>query len=282
MNKFLSLSYLLFLSAISITLMSCSSDNDNENSSTEIDFKKKLIGTSWYTQCEIWYDYNNKELARFDKSYDPHTITFTNKKFDTNSDNLTCYVELPSAFSQYQKAYTMVRPWNVIGNKLEADGPTVFGEILGISDTELRTKDMVNLEEEWYRIEVYTRTAEPDHYFESDYEGGSSSNTDDNTGGGSTTYEKPEIGFYDFTATKTSLNVQYKIYNKDEAKVSSAKIYYGTSSNPSSSRTATISGTLITANISGLKAGTTYYVKCAATGKGGTTTTSTTRCITNY
>lgn len=104
----------------------------------------------------------------------------------------------------------------------------------------------------------------------------------DNTGGSTTTYEKPDIGFYDFTATKTSLKVQYKIYNKDEAKVTSAKIYYGTSSNPSMSKTATVSGVLITANISGLKTGTTYYVKCVATGKGGTTTTTTTRCITNY
>lgn len=110
-----------------------------------------------------------------------------------------------------------------------------------------------------------------------DTEGSSNDNT-----GGTTTYEKPDIGFYDFTATKTSLKVQYKIYNKDEAGVTSAKIYYGTSSNPSSSKTATISGVLITANISGLKAGTTYYVKCVATGKGGTTTTTTTKCITNY
>lgn len=38
----------------------------------------------------------------------------------------------------------------------------------------------------------------------------------------------------------------------------------------------------ITANISGLKKGTTYYVKCVATGKGGTTTTGTTKVITNY
>ena len=107
-------------------------------------------------------------------------------------------------------------------------------------------------------------------------------NTGGGNTGGSTTYEKPDIGFYDFTATTKSLKVQYKIYNKDEAKVTSAKIYYGTSSNPTASKTATVSGVLITANISGLKAGTTYYVKCVATGKGGTTTTKTTKCITNY
>lgn len=101
-------------------------------------------------------------------------------------------------------------------------------------------------------------------------------------GGSSSTYEKPEIGFHDFTAWTSKLKVVYKIYNKDEAKVTSAKVYYGTSRNPSQSVTATVSGVLITANISGLKAGTEYYVKCSATGKGGTSTTDVTKCITNY
>ena len=100
--------------------------------------------------------------------------------------------------------------------------------------------------------------------------------------GGSTSYEKPDIGFSDFTAYQTKLKVVYKIYNKNEAKVTSAKVYYGTSSNPTKSVSATVSGVLITANISGLKKGTTYYVKCVATGKGGTTTTGTTKVITNY
>ena len=103
-----------------------------------------------------------------------------------------------------------------------------------------------------------------------------------NGGGGSTSYEKPDVGFYDFTATRTSLKVQYRIYNNDDAKVSSATIYYGTTSNPTSPKTATVNGNMITANISGLKAGTTYYVKCVAKGKGGTTTSSTTKCVTNY
>lgn len=100
--------------------------------------------------------------------------------------------------------------------------------------------------------------------------------------GGSTSYEKPDIGFSDFTAYQTKLKVVYKIYNKDKAKVTSAKVYYGTSSNPTKSVSASVAGVLITANISGLKKGTTYYVKCVATGKGGTTTTGTTKVITNY
>lgn len=145
---------------------------------------------------------------------------------------------------------------------------------MNISKTEIKTKYIGNWDNEWYRIDIYTPTNEPVHIFKPDSGG--------NSGGETTTYEKPDIGFYDFTATKTSLKVQYKIYNKDEANVTSAKIYYGTSSNPSSSKTATVSGVLITANITGLKAGTTYYVKCVATGKGGTTTTSVAKCITNY
>lgn len=99
---------------------------------------------------------------------------------------------------------------------------------------------------------------------------------------GSTSYEKPDIAFNDFTAYQTKLKVVYKIYNKDKAKVTSAKVYYGTSSNPTKSVTATVAGVLITANISGLTKGTTFYVKCVATGKGGTTTTGTTKVITNY
>lgn len=105
---------------------------------------------------------------------------------------------------------------------------------------------------------------------------------DNNGSGGSSGAEKPDIGFYDFTATQSSLKVQYKIYNKDEAGVSSAKIYYGTNSNLSNYKEADVSGVMITANITGLKAGTTYYVKCKAIGKGGTMTTSTTKVITNY
>lgn len=105
---------------------------------------------------------------------------------------------------------------------------------------------------------------------------------DNDSDNGSTSYEKPDIAFNDFTAYQTKLKVVYKIYNKDKAKVTSAKVYYGTSSNPTMSVSATVSGVLITANISGLKKGTTYYVKCVATGKGGTTTTGTTKVITNY
>ena len=126
-----------------------------------------------------------------------------------------------------------------------------------------------------YRMELSTE--EHYYYYTSTNTGGGN-----DSGEGSTSYEKPDIGFNDVTAYQTQLKVVYKIYNKDKANVTSAKVYYGTSSNPTKSVSATVAGVLITANISGLNKGTTYYVKCVATGKGGTTTTGTTKVITNY
>ena len=95
-------------------------------------------------------------------------------------------------------------------------------------------------------------------------------------------YEKPEVGFYDFTATRTSVTVTYRIYNKSECgTLTSAKIYYGTTS-ASKAITATISGIYIKVTITGLSAGTNYYVKCSVTGSAGTTTTEQAKVITNY
>lgn len=114
------------------------------------------------------------------------------------------------------------------------------------------------------------------------FNGGTNDNGNNDSGDSETDYEKPDIGFYDYTAGYTTLKVLYRIYNRDEAKVSSAKIYYGTTSNPTKIVSAIVSGSMITANISGLKSGTTYYVKCVATGRGGTTISETTRCMTSY
>lgn len=111
--------------------------------------------------------------------------------------------------------------------------------------------------------------------------GGANSGTGSGTGSSSSTsYEKPEIGLELYTCYTTSITVKYRIYNQDKAKVTSAKGYYGTSS-ASQSVSASVAGSLITVRITGLKKGTTYYVKCSATGKGGTTTSETTKLITD-
>ena len=104
----------------------------------------------------------------------------------------------------------------------------------------------------------------------------------DGGGGGGSSYEAPDVGFYDYESALHSLIVKFKIYNNSEAQVSSAKVYYGTSSNPTSKVNATISGSIITAYITGLVSGTKYYVKCEATGLGGTTTTPVSPCMTLY
>lgn len=101
-----------------------------------------------------------------------------------------------------------------------------------------------------------------------------------NDSGHQPSYELPEIGLEDYTAYSTRITLKYRIYNQDEAKVTSAKGYYGTSS-PSSSVNGNVAGSLITIHISGLKKNTTYYVKCTANGKGGSASSSTTKIITD-
>lgn len=99
--------------------------------------------------------------------------------------------------------------------------------------------------------------------------------------GGDSNYERPDIGLEDYTCATTSITLKYRIYNQEEAQVTSATGYYGTSS-PSRSVSATVAGSLITIRISSLSKGTTYYVKCTAKGKGGSTTSETTRLSTLY
>ncbi len=110
----------------------------------------------------------------------------------------------------------------------------------------------------------------------SEWRGGSGSG---GGGGGSGDYEKPDIGLESYDCYTNSIIAYYRIYNQDEAKVTSAKGYYGTSS-ASKSVNATVGGSRITVKFSGLKANTTYYIKCTATGKGGSGSSETTRLST--
>lgn len=293
-NKLAMLLMAFAITAITPMFTSCSSGDDNEDelaqteghSKNESKIISQLVGTSWMTYRTTFYDYNNKEVSTYDNTKYPDIITFTSKRANSYNTDMVLYVDYYK-YHAYYNGYTYISNWNVTENRLEGypGAGNAFGEILSISKNEIRTKYIGNWEKEWYRIDTYVPSNEPTHKFKPN-DGGNSGSSGDNSGdgntGGSTSYEKPDIGFNDFTATQTRLKVVYKIYNKDEAKVTSAKVYYGTSSNPTKSVSATVAGVLITANISGLKKGTTYYVKCVATGKGGTTTTGTTKVITNY
>ena len=280
--------YLAIFMVILCGFVSCSDDSEDildmapENQYTIDDNVKslssKLFNTSWTYQYSEFYNKDNGRYSHTNSDFaNKFTFTFSNEIFSNNKYKLivngnsdaACWWHIDEDGVDYSATDYGYRIANMTATDVggwSACGGCIFdGYISTQTNSKLILKDFYT-DGIKYVQHIYT----------------ASSNSGGGSGGGSTTYEKPDVGFYDFTATKTSLKVQYKIYNKDEAGVTSAKIYYGTTSNPSSSKTATISGTLITANISGLKAGTEYYVRCVATGKGGTTTTTTTKCITNY
>lgn len=179
----------------------------------------------------------------------------------------------------YWYSYKALKAKKANGETLSTDEKQLWNEIVEM----MSAKERIAKSEFCGRLYAQFDNKRYIYYTFGQVPSGSGNSTGEGTDdGGTTSYEKPDVGFYDFTATKSSLKVQYKIYNSSKAKVTSAKIYYGTSSNPSTYKTATVSGTFITVNITGLKAGTTYYVKCMAVGKGGTSTTTVTKCITNY
>lgn len=252
------------ITAISPLFSSCSSDEEENSEQTDGHSKNEskiisqLIGTSWMTYKITFYDYNNKEVSTSDKTKYPDIITFTSKRANSYNTNMVLYVDYNKYHPYNKDGYTYISSWNVSGNQLDGypGAGNAFGEILSISKSEIRTKYIGNWEKEWYRIDTYIPSQEPIHNFKPD-DGGNGGSSGGNSGGGSTggstSYEKPDIAFSDFTAYQTKLKVVYKIYNKDKAKVTSAKVYYGTSSNPTKPVTATVSGVLITANISGLK-----------------------------
>lgn len=282
-------SHLLFVLVGVFSLVSCSGDdsadildNTSGNQYTIDDniksLSSKLFNTSWTYQYSEFYNKDNGRYSHTNSDYaNKFTFTFSNEVFSNNEYKLivngnsdaACWWHIDEDGVDYSAIDYGYRFANMtatdVGGWSACGGCILNGHISMHPNLRLILKDF------------YTDGIKYIQHFYT-----ASSNLGGGAGSGSDSYEKPDVGFYDFTATKTSLKVQYKIYNKDEADVTSAKIYYGTSSHLSSSKTATISGTLITATISGLKAGTTYYVKCVATGKGGTTTTSVTKCITTY
>lgn len=277
--------FAIFLTMLSVGFVSCNendevfSDGDKNEYTVDTEIQilsSELFNTSWtykYTES-----YTNGKLSRYNSNYgNRFTFTFTDDINDNNeykllvngvsANYLLWYIDKDGLYyhaTNYGYINANMTALEV-GGWLVNGGVVMDGHIYKHTDSELIIREYAS-----------NSTSFEQHYYTA------AGNPGGVSGGGSASYEKPEVGFYDFTATRTSLKVQYRIYNNDEADVNSATIYYGTCSNPTSTKTATVSGSMITANISGLKAGTTYYVKCVAKGKGGITTTSTTKVITNY
>ena len=228
-----------------------------------------------------------------DYQYYEH-FKFNNSYIQKNDGNGNMTISYPTFVGNeyaseglYWSSYKALKEKKDNGEKLNSDEQDLWNDIvkyMKAKESKAKSSFCGRLYAQFdnKRYVFYSFGQKPSSGSNNDNGNSNGGDTGGGSNGGSTSYEKPDIGFNDFTAYQTKLKVVYKIYNKNEAKVTSAKVYYGTSSNPTKSVSASVSGVLITANISGLKKGTTYYVKCVATGKGGTTTTGTTKVITNY
>ena len=228
-------------------------------------------------------DYQYYEHFKFNNSY--------TQKNDGNGNMTISYpIFVGNEFANegfYWSSYKALKEKKDNGKKLNSDEQALWNDIvkyMKAKESKAKSSFCGRLYAQFdnKRYVFYSFGQKPSSGSNKDDGNSNGGNTGGGSNGGSTSYEKPDIGFYNFTAYQTKLKVVYKIFNKDEAKVTSAKVYYGTSSNPTKYVSASVAGVLIIANISGLKKGTTYYVKCVATGKGGTTTTETTKVITDY
>lgn len=283
---------LTVLFAVLFNLTACDDEpelpNDPEGSTTSADqhYTQQLKNTAWMTKSTVFYNANDVATSSYDNTTHPDYITFKDTKYYSFSNEYyTAYLDLNKSnnglpgYTGYTKTYN----WRVKDGVLDCHvGSSIcFGEILSLTSNELRTKYYGTWSDgNLYRIDTYSRVPEPTHKF--DPNTGSGSGNEGEDGGSSSSYEKPDISFYDYTATTKSIKIQYRIWNKSECgNLSSAKIYYGTSS-AARSVSATILGQYIVATISGLSSGTDYYVKCSVKGSAGTTTTDETRVATLY
>ena len=263
---------------------------------------RKIWGTVWDRATHLWgkkwrlpsYD-EIKELANCEWS----NVTLNGIKGAKVVGPNGNFIFLPFNGHGIDESYTG-------GNDLDPEGPFDtrrygIGECVNIWSGEKISKEKFKLDYGWaFSADAYMYIEYPfgmrskmgymgDPYSRlfairpvSDF-GKNGSNKDDNNGGntgGTTAYEKPDIIYNSCTPYQTKLKVVYQINNKDKAKVTSASVYYGTTRNPAQSVSASVTSAQIIANISGLKKGTAYYVKCVATGKGGTTTSEVTKLMT--
>lgn len=246
----------------------------------------------YITEKESTSRYNMFDRYRTDEvlSYIYSTIFFTDKRIRGAYELRHSTFDKEGLWwikfnEEGKKQLYMYNAWYFYGDKsgISSTQSGALGNFLpAVSDIESLDDETLKLSRTYidgdyksYKIWTFKRKS----YTDVPNDDPSSGNQGGNQGSG---YEKPEIGFYDFTATKTSVTVTYQIFNKSQCgSLSSAKIYYGTSS-ASKSVSASITGNYIKATISGLKAGTSYYVKCSVTGSGGTTTSEQTKVITNF
>lgn len=249
---------IIFL-ALSATLFSCGSDSDELKNTDTGSLSKdaqeiydKLSNTTWTL---ISSPYDNAPLGS--------TITFSSTIVSKGIFQLFCssypgdiFAWMPAPDDGDLLMTGALTSYNAAnaGDFIVYFGSRVY---LDFSGNRMSMTSTVNSNKKY----VYTKS--------------SSGSSSDPSSGGEDGYEKPDVEFYDYTQQgKSSVKVDFIIYNKNEAGVSSATIKYGTSSTANSSASTNIVGDHVIATISGLKSDTKYYVKCTVKGKGGTTTTN--------
>lgn len=237
---------------------------------------KKLKGTSWKLEkAEV---FNDDGTLRHDNVLRwPYlkgaTYTFSDQlspDIDFESENYT------HAYLLYSTAFKGTNYWAIAQDQLyvgmSTDITTASTLIRGFFEAECNHDKLVLKEFNNNKLSGITTLLRVDSY-----EPPEEDSNNDNT----KNYERPEIGLEDYTCNATSITLKYRIYNQEKAEVNQASGYYGTTSSPSRAINADIAGSIITIRVTGLTRNTTYYFKCSAKGKGGTTVSDVVRLITN-
>lgn len=218
----------------------------------------KLADTTWKL---ISSQTPSTDYLAVNPQYRGETITFSSEPYQGWS-RLYC-----SAFNGYLSWSVVDDQTNTISisnmgtmDSFDVGRMSVFGtgeKYVSFSGTRMTLSSV-----EYSSVQIYEQVS-----------GGGSGNT-----GGDSQNETPDVDFYDYTQIGSSkVKVDFIIYNKDEAGVTSATIKYGTTSAASSSVTTSLSGKHATATINGLSANRDYYVKCQVKTRNGSYTTEATR-----
>ena len=265
-----------FFLVIISTMIISSCDGDDEPSSTEINPEHQWIygnlhNTSWILSSTT-HIYNVTNYNRWGKSI----ISFSGTPYSESHPNF--YRFYISGFGGYGYYYVnkdgrldCLNTYYVNSPAcgIDASEAGAFGNVFGsMIDVEVSFPTATAMK----LVDSYGETWT---FYKTTYQ-----NVDGGTtgSGGGPSQEKPDVSFYDFTATKNSLTVSYYIYS---GTVNSASLSYGTAT-PNNKTSASVSGKYIKATITGLKPGTSYYVRCTINYPGGSYSTETTKCITNY
>ena len=248
-------SMLLFI--ISVFLASCEKNMDLDmDRNQESELQMMLNNTSW----KLEQHYVLKGNSRTDHNrkigsilyFSPEIFGSANGYTNTASnallvDNIKCgywWADKTKIYVQWARGTAMLN-----GEYLAVFGP--FPNLKYINTSEMVLESYFDFNDSYERW-VYSRIT-----------GGGGADT----GGGSTSYEAPNVYYYDSTPGYTNMKVQFKIGNKERTKVTEAKGYCG-----SKTVSGNIGSSIITFNFSNLQRGTKYNIYCKVSGPGGTST----------